>query len=91
MSKVSIFNKQYMRNPDIFYLLKMEYVPNIYIFGLKMMVKSGLEITPPCAKPFSDLLIHFIKGRIFALIYKFSNKNDMVCPWRDFDITLCGV
>ena len=25
------------------YVLKMEYVPKINIFGLKMMVKSGLE------------------------------------------------
>ena len=32
-----------MRNPDMAYLLKMEYVPKINIFGQKMMVKSGLE------------------------------------------------
>ena len=37
-------NTQYMRNPDMVYVLKMEYVPKINIFGLKMMVKSGLEI-----------------------------------------------
>ena len=36
-------NTQYMRNPDMVYLLKMEYVPKINIFGLNMMVKSGLE------------------------------------------------
>jgi hypothetical protein len=36
-------NTQYMRNPDMVYVLKMEYVPKINIFGLKMMVKSGLE------------------------------------------------
>ena len=36
-------NTQYMRNPDIIYVLKMEYVSKINIFGLKMMVKSGLE------------------------------------------------
>ena len=32
-----------MRNPDMVYLLKMEYISKINIFGLKMMVKSGLE------------------------------------------------
>ena len=32
-----------MRNPDMVYVLKIEYVPKIDIFGLKMMVKSGLE------------------------------------------------
>ena len=34
---------QYMRNPDMVYVLKMEYVSKSNIFGLKMMVKSGLE------------------------------------------------
>ena len=38
-----VFNTQYMRNPDMLYVLKMEYVSKINIFGLKMMVKSGLE------------------------------------------------
>ena len=37
------FNTQYMRNPDMVYVHKMEYVSKIIIFGLKMMVKSGLE------------------------------------------------
>ena len=32
-----------MRNPDMLYVLKMEYIPKINIVGLKMMVKSGLE------------------------------------------------
>ena len=32
-----------MRNPDIFYELKMEYVPKINMFGLKILVKSGLD------------------------------------------------
>ena len=36
-------NTQCMRNPDMVYVLKMEYVSKINIFGLKMMVKSGLE------------------------------------------------
>ena len=32
-----------MRNPDIVYVLKMEYVSKINVFGLTMIVKSGLE------------------------------------------------
>ena len=32
-----------MRNPDMVYVLKIEYVPKINIFGLKMMMKCGLE------------------------------------------------
>ena len=32
-----------MRNPDMVYVLKMEYVSKINIFGLNMMVQSGLE------------------------------------------------
>ena len=37
------FTTQYMRNPDMVYILKMENVHKINIFGLKMMVKNGLE------------------------------------------------
>ena len=48
-----IFNTQYMRNSNFVYVLKMEYVPKINIFGLKMMVtihhKFFFEI-PPCGK-----------------------------------------
>ena len=36
-------NTQYMRNPDMAYLLKMEYVSKINIFGLKMILKSGVK------------------------------------------------
>ena len=32
-----------MGNPDMVYILKMEYVSKINIFGLRMIVKSGLE------------------------------------------------
>ena len=46
-------NTQYMRNSNFVYVLKMEYVPKINIFGLQMMVtihhKKVFEI-PPCAK-----------------------------------------
>ena len=37
------FNTQFMRNTDMVYLLKMEYVSKINSFGLNMMMKSGLE------------------------------------------------
>ena len=30
-----------------------------------------------------------IKRRIFALNYRFSNKNDLVCAWREFHSTSC--
>ena len=42
-NRIAYFNTQYMRNPDMVYILKMEYVSKINIFGLKKMVKSGLE------------------------------------------------
>jgi hypothetical protein len=48
-----------MRNPDIVYVLKMEYVSKISIFGLnkndseKWYRKNIFEV-PPCAKPFLD-------------------------------------
>ena len=46
------------------------------MFGLKMMVKSGLKNIfeiPPCAKPFFDLLIYFIKAGFLPQITKFIN------------------
>jgi hypothetical protein len=36
-------NTQYMRNSNFVYVLEMEYLHKINGFGLKMMVKSGLE------------------------------------------------
>ena len=38
-----LFNTQYVTNPTIVNLVKMEYGWNFSISGLKMMVKSGLE------------------------------------------------
>ena len=59
----------------------MESVPKVTTFGIKMMVKSGLEIfffeIPPCVKRFSDLLIYLLKGGGLPQITKFSNKK---CP-----------
>ena len=36
-------NTQYMTNSFLIYPVKMEYVSKLNIFGLKMMVTSGLE------------------------------------------------
>ena len=38
-----ILNTQYMTNSTLVFPVKMEYVTKINIFGLKMMMKSGLE------------------------------------------------
>ena len=38
-----MFNIQYMRNSTIIYPVKIEYGPEINIFILKMIIKSGLE------------------------------------------------
>ena len=64
----------------------------LLFFGLKMMVKSGLEKSfagPPCAKTFLDLLIYFIKGRSFSLV--FCNKNYFVSAWKNFKKKFCVV
>ena len=61
----------------------MEYVCKIDSFGLQMMLKSDLEkLFLNCLH--TQNLFHLIYGRIFALNYKFSNKNDLVCAWRDY-------
>ena len=55
-----------MRILDIVYVLKMEYVLRNNIFGLKMMVKSGVEI-----------VIHLCTNPFWPFYYnKFSNKKD---------------
>ena len=48
-----IFNTQYMRNSNFVYILKMEYVPKINIFDLKIMVSIHHNLffeIPPCAR-----------------------------------------
>ena len=50
--------------------------------------KNIFEI-PPCANPFSDHPIYFMKRRILNLNYKFSNKNYLLCAWRDFKKIYC--
>ena len=70
-----ILNTQYLRNSTIVYLLKMEYGWNIWSFGLIFFSKI-----PSCAKPF----FYFIEVKNFVQSYKFINKNDLICAWKDF-------
>ena len=81
-----------MSNPDIVYLVKMEYISKINIFGWKMTVKSGKEKifwNSSMREPFSFHSFYLIERRTFAQNYKFINTNDLVCPWRDFDKRFC--
>ena len=55
----------------------MESLPKITLFGLKMMVKNGLE-------HFLKFL-HVHKSEDFAQKFKFNSKNDILCAWRDFE------
>ena len=57
------FNTQYMRNPDMVYVLKMEYVYKINIFGLNMMLKSGLE----------KIFLKFLHARAIFLVSHFTS------------------
>ena len=43
-NEYTLTHNTYMRNPDMVYVLKMEYMSIINIFGIKMMVKSGEKI-----------------------------------------------
>jgi hypothetical protein len=42
-------------------------------------------------KPFSIKWIYLIERRSFDQMYKFSNKNDMVCAWRKSRKNSCGI
>ena len=61
------------------YILKMEYVSKINIFGLNMMVKSGLEKP----RPFSDLpcwLSQFSKTKLRQPTGQTSKRP---CAWKN--------
>ena len=73
----------YLTDSYIVFTLKMESVSKNMIFGLKMMVKSGLE----------NFFLKFLHaGDYFPLLHKsaqnqkFSNKNNYLPAWRDFKI-----
>ena len=70
-----------MTDSYIVFTLKMESVSKNTIFGLKMMVKSGIE----------KIFLEFLHaGDYFPLLYKsaqnhkLSNKNNHLPAWRDF-------
>ena len=69
-----------MTDSYIIFTLKMESVPKNTIFRLKMIVKSGLEKNlfeiPP-----------YVTGDYFSFLHrKFSNKNNHLPAWKDFNI-----
>ena len=75
----------YLTDSCIAFTLKMKSVSKTTIFGLKMMVKSGLE----------KIILKFLHaGDHFPLLHKsarnhkFSNKNNHLPAWRDFKINL---
>ena len=74
-------NTSYLTDSYIVFTLKIESVPKTTIFGLKMMVKSGL------GKIFFKFLhAHTMSFLLLNLYFwsKLSNKNDMVSAWRNF-------
>ena len=73
----------YLTDTYVVFTLKIESVSKNTIFGLKMMVKSGLE----------KIFLKFLHaGDYFPLLHKsaqnhkFSNKNNYLPAWRDFKI-----
>ena len=76
------FTTQYMRNPDMVYVVKMEYVSKINIFGLKIMGKSGLEKTfmkfLHSQSLVRKIFFNFIERRFISRNCKFSNENDLL-------------
>ena len=82
-------NTQYMTNSTLVSPVNMEYVTKNND-DEKWSIKNYFEI-PPCVKPFLENHFYFIERGIFASNFKFSNKNDLLCAWRDFNKTFCGI
>ena len=76
-------NTSYLTDSYIIFTLKMESVYKNTIFGLKMMVKSGLE---KIFLKFLHVRDYFILLHKSAQNHKFSNKNNYLPTWRDFKI-----
>ena len=64
----------------------MEYVTKINIFGLNMMVKSSLEKIILKFLHAQNNFFYFIK---MPQNWKLSDKNYLICAWRDFIKTFC--
>ena len=82
VSNLSI-NTLYGCETNIVFILKMESLPKNIIFGLKMMVKSGLE----------KIILKFLHaGTYFPLLHKIpkitnsvNNKNNHLPAWITFN------
>ena len=62
---------------------------DLFIIMIKRIVQ---KIKKKSGKtPFWENLFYFIERGIFASNCKFSNKNDLLCAWRDFNKTFCGI
>ena len=61
-----------MRNPDMVYVFKMEYVSKINTFRL---MRKAFFRSPDLLNKSEDL----------GLKIQISNKNDLLCAWRDFN------
>ena len=84
----NILNMSYLTDSYIVFILKIESVSKNTIFGVKIMVKSGLE----------KIFLKFLHaGDYFPLLHKraqnhkFSNKNNYLPTWRDFKIFFSDV
>ena len=75
--RFNALNTKYATDSTLVSPVKTEYGPENNIFILKMMMKSGLE----------KIILKFVH----ASNCKFSNKNDLLCGWRDFNKTFCGI
>ena len=75
-------NTSYLADSYIIFTLKMESVSKNTIFGLKMIVKNGLEnfLKFLHAVDFFSLLDKSVQN------HKVSNKNNRLPAWRDFKI-----
>ena len=76
-------NMSYLTDSYIVFTLKMESVSKNTIFGLKMMVKSGLD----------KIILKFLHvGDYFPILHKsaqnhkFSNINNYLPVWKNFKI-----
>ena len=49
-----------------------------------MMAKGVKKKKSSMRKVFLLKKIYFIERRVFAQNYKFRNKNDLLCAWRNF-------
>ena len=62
----------------------MESVSKITILGLKIMMKSALELFSLKSLHVENYLSFHISGKVFAQNYKFSNENNILPARRDF-------